>query len=198
VLQGQGDLAAARSLGERALAIREKVLGLEHRNTAWSLNDLGLTIQRQGHLAEARPLYERALTIWEKELGREHMSTNRGRRDFATLLLASGNASEAFALGDAALRAHHKVLGPTHPWTKDSARITADALAALDRAEEAAALRERYNLVADAIGRAVLSHQPGAKIGPGDGAKREPLTSGHLFQLRRRADGVIRSQPLMG
>lgn len=38
--QAQGDLAGARPLKERTLAIREKVLGPEHPDTAQSLNDL--------------------------------------------------------------------------------------------------------------------------------------------------------------
>jgi hypothetical protein len=42
VLQAQGDLAAARPLYERALAISEKVRGPEHPDTARSLNNLAL------------------------------------------------------------------------------------------------------------------------------------------------------------
>jgi hypothetical protein len=38
VLRDQGDLAGARPLFERALAICEKTLGPEHRNTASSLS----------------------------------------------------------------------------------------------------------------------------------------------------------------
>ena len=37
LLQAEGDLAGARPLYERALAISKKVLGAEHRNTATSL-----------------------------------------------------------------------------------------------------------------------------------------------------------------
>ena len=40
LLEYQGDLAAARPLFERALAIREKALGPEHPDTAGSLNNL--------------------------------------------------------------------------------------------------------------------------------------------------------------
>jgi len=40
LLQAQGDLAGARPLFERTLAIREKALGPEHPNTATSLNNL--------------------------------------------------------------------------------------------------------------------------------------------------------------
>jgi Tfp pilus assembly protein PilF len=43
------------------VAIREKVLGPEHPDTAVSLSNLAILLQAQGDLAGARPLYERAL-----------------------------------------------------------------------------------------------------------------------------------------
>ena len=64
--------AGARPLCERALAITEKALGPEHRDTAVSLNNLALLLQTQGDLAGAQPLYERALAIYEKALGPDH------------------------------------------------------------------------------------------------------------------------------
>ena len=54
-----------RPLYERALAIREKVRGPEHPDTALSLNNLGSVLYSQGDLAAARPLHERALAIRE-------------------------------------------------------------------------------------------------------------------------------------
>ena len=63
LLQAQGDLAGARPLYERALAIYEKVLGPDHPRLATSLNNLASLLQAQGDLAGARPLYERALAI---------------------------------------------------------------------------------------------------------------------------------------
>jgi tetratricopeptide (TPR) repeat protein len=69
------DLAAARPLYERALAICERVLGPGHPHTAGSLNNLASLLQAQGDLAAARPLYERALAICERALGPEHPHT---------------------------------------------------------------------------------------------------------------------------
>jgi tetratricopeptide (TPR) repeat protein len=66
LLRDQGDFAGARSLCERALAIREKVLGHEHPHTAMSLDNLANLLRDQGDLARAKPLLERALTIREK------------------------------------------------------------------------------------------------------------------------------------
>ena len=53
VLRAQGDLAGARPLYERALAIREKALGPEHPDTAQSLNNLAVLLQAQGDFAGA-------------------------------------------------------------------------------------------------------------------------------------------------
>ena len=56
LLQAQGDLAGARPLFERALAIHEKALGPEHPETAQSLNNLAGLLQAQGDLAGAAAL----------------------------------------------------------------------------------------------------------------------------------------------
>jgi tetratricopeptide (TPR) repeat protein len=72
-------------LYERALAIREPVLGSDHPDTAASLNNLALLLQAQGELAAARPLLKRALAISARGLGPEHQATVRSRRQLATL-----------------------------------------------------------------------------------------------------------------
>ena len=56
----------AQSLCERALRIREKVLGPEHPDTALRL---GQAFEMRRDLAGAQSLYERALRIREKVLG---------------------------------------------------------------------------------------------------------------------------------
>ena len=91
-----GDLATARPYSERALSIREKVLGSEPHNeaalqaTALSLNNLGGLLQAMGNLAEARPYYERALGIYEKALGPEHPDTALSLNNLGSLLQAMG------------------------------------------------------------------------------------------------------------
>ena len=94
----QGDLAAARPLFERALAIAERALGPEHPETAVSLNNLGFLLLGQGDLAAARPLLERALAIREKVLGPNHRHTKDSARVTAEALDALGRADQAAAL----------------------------------------------------------------------------------------------------
>ena len=95
--------AEARPLHERALAIREKVLGAEHPDTATSLNNLALLLQAQGDLAGARPLHERALAIREKVLGAEHPDTATSLSNLASLLQAQGDLAGARPLHERAL-----------------------------------------------------------------------------------------------
>jgi tetratricopeptide (TPR) repeat protein len=60
---------------ERALAIREQVLGPEHPDTASSLTNLDALLRAQGDLAAARSYYERALQIFRLRLGQDHAYT---------------------------------------------------------------------------------------------------------------------------
>jgi len=80
-----GDLAGAQPYYERALAIRERVLGPDHPDTAGSLNNLGSLLRAQGDLAGAQPYYERALAILELKLGPGSPATQIVRRNLALL-----------------------------------------------------------------------------------------------------------------
>ena len=113
---------------ERALAIKEKVLGPEHPDTAAGLDNLANLLYSQGDLAGARPLLERSLTIRGKAFGPEDPSTNRVRYNYARLLSDMGHAAEALAQSRAAQASHKKALGPNHHWTKDSAGLSARLL----------------------------------------------------------------------
>jgi tetratricopeptide (TPR) repeat protein len=106
--------AQARLLAERALAIREKVLGPEHPDTACSLNNLGFLIERQGQLVEARQLYERGLAINEKVLGPEHPRTGDNIHNLGRLLQFQGNFAEARPFQGRAVALFEKALGLEH------------------------------------------------------------------------------------
>ena len=107
----------ARPLFERALAIRERVFGNEHPQTATSLAYLALLLQAQGDFAGARPLYERDLAISEKALGPEHLDTSTSVNNLAYLLQAQGDFKGARPLYERALAIREEVLGPKHPDT---------------------------------------------------------------------------------
>ncbi|NJO61976.1 MAG: tetratricopeptide repeat protein, partial [Richelia sp. RM2_1_2] len=65
-LYQEGKYAEAIPLAEKALAIREKVLGKEHPDVATSLNNLAGLYESQGNYSSSEPLYLRSLAIREK------------------------------------------------------------------------------------------------------------------------------------
>jgi tetratricopeptide (TPR) repeat protein len=109
--------AEAQPLCERALAIREKVLGPEHPDTATSLDRLGLLLKAQDDLAAARPLHERALAIREKALGPEHPDTATSLNNLARLLQEQGDLAGARPILERALTIYETALGRQHPDT---------------------------------------------------------------------------------
>ena len=74
-LYEEGKYKQAIPLAERALAIREKVLGKEHLDTATSLNNLAELYRNMGSYDKAEPLLKRSLAIREKVLGSQHPDT---------------------------------------------------------------------------------------------------------------------------
>ncbi len=119
-LYQQGKYIEAIPLAERALAIREKVLGREHPDVASSLNNLAALYKSQGNYAKAEPLYLRALTIREKVLGREHPDVATSLNNLAFLYESQGNYSKAEPLYLRSLAILEKVLGREHPLVASS------------------------------------------------------------------------------
>jgi tetratricopeptide (TPR) repeat protein len=71
-LWDRGEFAEAEPLLEKALEMREQVLGAEHPDLAQSLNDLGVLYNQQGMDKRAELLHHRALAIRETVLEPEH------------------------------------------------------------------------------------------------------------------------------
>ena len=89
-----GDFAGARAYHERALAIREKALGPDHPDMAYSLNNLGYLLHAQGDFAGARAHFERGLAIREKALGPDHPNTATSLNNLGALLRKQGDLRE--------------------------------------------------------------------------------------------------------
>jgi tetratricopeptide (TPR) repeat protein len=86
LLEKKGDYGGAKPLYRRALAIREKVLGAQHPDTATSLNNLAFLLYFKGDYNDAEPLFRRALAIAEQVLGHNHPNTVIYRNNLASLL----------------------------------------------------------------------------------------------------------------
>jgi tetratricopeptide (TPR) repeat protein len=80
---------------QRALAMREALLGPEHRAVALSLHDLANLYCVEGRYTEAEPLYQRALAIREKILGKDHPDVATVLESYAKLLGATGRQAKA-------------------------------------------------------------------------------------------------------
>ncbi len=173
-LRHLGAYAAAQPYVERALALREQLLGTTHPLTAESLNTLAEIYRAQGNYDAARPLAERALAICEQVLGAEHPATAQSLNTLAALLVHQGEYAAARPLAERALALRERVLGPDHPHTADSLTILAVLLksqgeyaAARPLYERALALRERVlgpdhpHTVDSLTNLAVLHHMQG-------------------------------------
>jgi tetratricopeptide (TPR) repeat protein len=140
---GRAAYSRAAQLLRDALAIREKVLGPEHSETAESLDYLALLLRDQGDYAGARPLFDRALAIREKVLGPEHSDTASSLNNLASLLTDRGDYAGARPLYERALAIFEKVRGPEHPSTAQSLNNVAFLLHAQGDAAGARLLCER-------------------------------------------------------
>jgi tetratricopeptide (TPR) repeat protein len=115
-----GSYTQAQPYVERALALRERVLGAEHPDTATSLNNLAGLLESQGDYAAARPLYERALALRERVLGADHPDTASSLNNLASLYQSQGDYAAARPLYQRALAIHELILGTDHPQTATS------------------------------------------------------------------------------
>lgn len=114
---GEHDHTRTRELHERALAIREKLLGPEHPTTAESLSNLAIALYSKGDYESSRSINERALAIREKVLGSEHPATAKSLNNLAMVLQRQGELSRAKSLFERALASSQKTFGLEHPTT---------------------------------------------------------------------------------
>jgi serine/threonine-protein kinase len=95
LLTRMGKHEEARRAAERALSLRQKVLGPEHSLVADTLTVLGIALTHLQRHDEARERLERALAIQEKRLGRQHPEVAYPLLALGQLLLAQGRPAEA-------------------------------------------------------------------------------------------------------
>jgi tetratricopeptide (TPR) repeat protein/CHAT domain-containing protein len=113
----QGNYQKAIPIAERAVEVAKGVRGVEHPDTATSLNNLATLYQDMGNFAKAEPFFQEALRIRQKVLGPEHHDTAESLNNLAMLYHAMGAYSKAVPLLQEALRICQKALGPDHPDT---------------------------------------------------------------------------------
>jgi Tfp pilus assembly protein PilF len=119
------------------------VLGGEHPEVAYTLNNLGTVMRAEGKLDEARGYYERALAIREKTLGPEHPDVAASVDHLGKLAIDEGKPAEAYAWFERALAIREKTLSPEHPDVATCLTGLGQALIGQGKPGDARALIER-------------------------------------------------------
>lgn len=145
--QQQANYAKAEPLLRRALAIRERVLGPEHREVALSLQNLATLQRDRGEADESKTLFVRALNILEKVHGPEHPDVAVALESLAVLHHLHQDYSEAEPLYQRALAIREKVLGPEDPFVAQTLTNYADLLRRTGRKSEAEELEKRAKAI---------------------------------------------------
>jgi CHAT domain-containing protein/Tfp pilus assembly protein PilF len=119
-LQGMGNYDQTIPLFERAVGIRERILGQDHHEVAAALNGIANIYLYRGEYVKAEPLYRRALTIREKALGKDHPDVAESLNNLAELYRRQGKYGEAEPLFKRAIDIREKALGKDHPDAAES------------------------------------------------------------------------------
>ncbi len=121
LVEGQGRLAEAARLYQRALRVFRRQLGAGSSEVAVNLCALGGVRQAQGRLADGEKLIRAALSIQERLFGRNHPETGMTANNLGILLAARGRTAEARALCARAVAIFRRTLGARHPHTRQCA-----------------------------------------------------------------------------
>ena len=122
VYRGQGEYAKALEYYEKARAIRERVLGTDHPDTATTYNNLAGVYRGQGEYAKALEYYEKDRAIIEKVLGTDHPSMAITYNNMAGMYAVQGEYDKALEYYEKALKIFTAKLGEKHPYTKSVRR----------------------------------------------------------------------------
>src|SRR5882672_3523644 len=117
-----GNPGRAEEMERAALAIHRKKFGPESRETAASLNNLGLALMAQHKLPETEAVHSKALAIRQRLLGNENAETATSLNDLGAVYRDEGRLAEAKAMTLEALRIRRKLLGNENLDVADSLR----------------------------------------------------------------------------
>jgi len=141
----------------RAVDIRRRVLGPEHRDTLASMDELGMVFNIENRYPEAEKLNREVLEVRRRVLGPQNLDTLTSMSHLAKALYAQGHYSEAEKWEREVLDLHRRVLGPNHLDTVLTMQLLAATLEREGRYSEA----EKMDLlVVDAKRRVQGSDSP--------------------------------------
>lgn len=142
--------AQAILLGERALAIEEKLLGPENEEVAGTLTLIAGWMGELDRHAEAEPLLRRALLVFEKARGERDPATISAANNLAATLEALGRLEDANRIYRLTLDNMIRLHGPSHRLTAMSTNNLAFNLARQGRYQEAQQYYDRALTIARA------------------------------------------------
>ena len=123
-----------------ALEQRQRVLGKEHPDTLFTMNNLASLRYDQGHYQEAETLSLQTLEVGKRVLGAEHPETLVSTNNLANIYLRQGRYQEAETLRLEQLAIDQRVRGDEHPSTLASMTNLAILYYSLGRYDESEAL----------------------------------------------------------
>jgi tetratricopeptide (TPR) repeat protein len=115
--RARANYAASGATWEKVHALRRKVLGEDHPDTAFALSEAAYDLVTQGRYADARPLFEKALAVLRKALGEDHPDTARAYNNLGHALHMQGQLPPAQRLLEKSLAVRRAVLGQQDPDT---------------------------------------------------------------------------------
>ncbi len=119
-LVDSGWLQEAEPLLQRALQIREQLLGPEHLDMAECLHSLGWLYGEQSRYRDAEPFFQRVLHIRERLLGPEHLDVAESLHRLGDLHFEQGHYKDAEPFFQRALIIREHLLGAEHIDVADS------------------------------------------------------------------------------
>lgn len=147
----QRKFAEAEPVLQRAVAVKEHLLGPAHPDFARALLDLGALYRMKSEHAKAEPPIRRAVGILEKALGPEHPEVAGNLTNLGGRLRDQGKFAEAEPLLKRALAIREKILRPDNPDVVRSMLGLANLYADQKKYAEAEPLLQRCVTVLDSI-----------------------------------------------
>ena len=117
ILSSEGDYARAAEQYKGVLAIRTQSLGLEHRSTILSMNNVAVTLRRQGNVEEAVDYLERAIAASRRHPSFDPVLRAQFLYNQAVFLKQLEQWDSALAKVTESYEQHLKHSGPTDEWT---------------------------------------------------------------------------------
>ncbi|GMH92424.1 hypothetical protein TrST_g1888 [Triparma strigata] len=106
-----GNIEEAREVWEKCLEYQENSLGLKHRSTLATVENLGVLEEKDGNFEIALEYFERALKGKEKALGEKHQETLLLLMTIAAIFEKLDDSESALVLYDMALKGFEATLG---------------------------------------------------------------------------------------